>query len=124
MNVEDYVNFKTAKKMKEKGYDHICSSFYDKKGSVYIMSQIGQKEMAKYGYMDDCSPRATLYEAQKWLREQHDIDVLPCIRTESISKDYCCNIYKNSKLVSVKVAYGNDFYECMNDSILEAIKFI
>ena len=70
-----------------------------------------------------CS-RPSLYEAQKWLREIHNIDVLPVIREESHRKDYCCYIYKNAKVVSCKVAYGEDFYECMNDSLIEALKYI
>lgn len=70
-----------------------------------------------------CS-RPSLYEAQKWFREIHNIDVLPVIREESPKKDYCCYIYKNAKVISCKVAYGEDFYECMNDSFIEALKYI
>lgn len=66
----------------------------------------------------------TLYEAQKWLRTKFNIDVLPIIRQESPKKDYCCYIYKDAKVVRCKVAYGEDFYECMNDGLFESLKII
>lgn len=94
MNNEDYVSLEVARLLKEKGYP-------DPKGFA-----------------------ATLYEAQKWLREKHNIDVLPTIREESPKKDYCCYIYKDAKVVNCKVAYGDDFYECMNDSLIAALQII
>ena len=101
----------------------ICEYFY-LDGSLYTLDGyiIGTEYSAHDGVI---YPVPTLYEAQKWLREVCGIDVLPIIRQESLpKKDYCCFIYQNSKVVKCKVAYGNDFYECMNDSLFEALKLI
>lgn len=120
INEEDYVNFEVAKKLRKKGFRELCNRFYREGGSCdgspWRIDY--NKDLGRYS-------RPTLYDAQKWLREKHNIDVLPIIREESLpKKDYCCYIYKNAKVVSCKVAYGEDFYECMNDGLLEALKLI
>lgn len=118
MNTEDYVSLEVAKLLKEKGYCLPCDSFYTLEGFIKFRSIADNfNRLTAYS-------RPTLYEAQKWLREIHNIDVLPVIREESPKKDYCCYVYKNAKVVRCKVAYGEDFYECMNEGLFEALKLI
>ena len=118
MNTEDYVSLEVAKLLKEKGYCWPCGSFYTLEGIIGFRSiDDNFNRLTAYS-------RPALYEAQKWLREIHNIDVLPVIREESTIKDYCCNVYKNAKVVRCKVAYGEDFYECMNEGLFEALKLI
>lgn len=118
MNTEDYVSLEVAKLLKEKGYCWPCGSFYTLEGIIGFRSIDDN-----FNRLTDYS-RPALYEAQKWLREIHNIDVLPVIREESTIKDYCCNVYKNAKVVRCKVAYGEDFYECMNEGLVEALNLI
>mgnify|MGYP000624433302 CR=1 FL=1 len=118
MNTEDYVSLEVAKLLKEKGYCWPCGSFYTLEGIIGFRSiDDNFNRLTAYS-------RPALYEAQKWLREIHNIDVLPVIREESTIKDYCCNVYKNAKVVRCKVAYGEDFYECMNEGLVEALNLI
>lgn len=129
MSKEDYVSLEVAKMLKEKGYPQeynagtICrlqnkaNQYYEKTRKI-TQSDIDNA----WCIFNEVYP--TLYEASKWLRENHDIDVLPTIRTESPKKDYCCYIYKNAQIIRCKVAYGDDFYECMNDGLLESLKLI
>lgn len=118
MNTEDYVSLEVAKLLKEKGYCCPCGSFYTLEGIIGFRSiDDNFNRLTAYS-------RPALYEAQKWLREIHNIDVLPVIREESPKKDYCCYVYKNAKVVRCKVAYGEDFYECMNEGLFEALKLI
>lgn len=119
MNTEDYVSLEVAKLLKEKGFDEPVLSQYTKYVSVWNCD-----EPENFNESVDCCSRPTLYEAQKWLREIYNIDVLPVIREESPKKDYCCYVYKNAKVVRCKVAYGEDFYECMNEGLFEALKLI
>lgn len=119
MNKEDYVSLECAKLLKEKGYNEPVFSQYTKRGSVWIC-----QEPENFNESTGCFSRPTLYEAQKWLRKTYNIDVLPIIRQESPKKDYCCYIYKDAKVISCKVAYGEDLYECINDSLIEALKYI
>lgn len=125
MNKEDYVSLEVAKMLKEKGFDEPCE--------LEINIDLGTWAYCDYDHIGarnsnlptNKASYPTIYEVQKWLREAHNIDVLPIIREESFpKKDYCCYIYKNAKVVSCKVAYGEDFYECMNDSLFEALRMI
>lgn len=114
----DYVSFDVAKLLHEKRFDSLCSSFYTEEGELWhSRMEDNFNRMSFYS-------RPTLYDAQKWLREIHNIDVLPVIREESPKKDYCCYVYKNAKVVRCKVAYGENFYECMNEGLFEALKLI
>lgn len=119
MKQEDYVSLECAKMLKEKGFNEPVFSQYTKHGSVWRCN-----EPENFNESVECFSRPTLYEAQKWLREIHNIDVLPVIREESPKKDYCCYVYKNAKVVRCKVAYGEDFYECMNEGLVEALNLI
>lgn len=120
MNKEYYVSLEVAKLLQEKGFNEPVLSQYSKCGSVWNCY-----EPENFNESTGCFSRPTLYEAAKWLREKHNIDVLPTIREESLpKKDYCCYIYKDAKVVHCKVAYGDDFYECMNDAILESLNYI
>lgn len=118
MDKEDYVSLECAKLLKEKGYCWPCGTFYTLEGFIKFRSIADNfNRLTAYS-------RPTLYEVQKWLREIHNIDVLPVIKEESPKKDYCCYVYKNAKVVRCKVAYGEDFYECMNEGLFEALKLI
>lgn len=119
MKNEDYVIIEVARLLKEKGFKEPCNYFYREGGSCD-----GSPWEIDYNKYLGRYSKPTLYDAQKWLRETRNIDVLPIIREESSKKDYCCYIYKNAKVVRCKVAYGEDFYECMNDGLLEALKLI
>lgn len=114
----DYVSFDVAKLLHEKRFDSPCGSFYTEEGELW-----NSRFEDNFNRMNFYS-RPRLYDAQKWLREIHNIDVLPVIREESPKKDYCCYVYKNAKVVRCKVAYGENFYECMNEGLFEALKLI
>lgn len=117
MEKEDYVSLEVAKLLKEKGYNEYCGGLYKDEEFLKISCFNGADMFG-----GDFYAAPTLYELQKYLREIYNIDVLPVIREESTQKDYCCYIYKDSKLVGCKVAYGEYFYECMNDGLLEGVK--
>lgn len=57
MIIEDYVNFETAKLLKEKGFDEICMYVYRCNGSEDIQ-------------------KPTLQMVMKWLRNKHKMFVL------------------------------------------------
>ena len=128
-NEKDYVDFETAKKLKELDYDIPCNSVYDTAKAIDFFSNDnimadwnhkyhnGQKLEYKFS-------APTLTEVQIWLREKYDIWVFPFLRTITPEKDYCCRIYKDGKFLLDKVAYGDDYYECFLDGIKEALKYI
>ena len=98
---EDYVSFETAKLLKEKGFNEPCYTCYL------------NKELSHYDYLstnfeliDDIISAPTLQMAMKWLREEHNIDILIIIGGfVEKGKVYFCSVYKNL------INYG-DLKEC------------
>lgn len=79
MDEKDYVSFKTALALKETGFDRPCQYYYTKEdapdGHVWCMtSEDAPIDYNKTIYAK-CSMPA-LWQAQKWLREVKNIDVL------------------------------------------------
>lgn len=125
MNRKYFVNEELAIKLNKLGYKETCSAIYmtDINGKIINLFVGGCKYTYEYDVLQKKEILApTLQEVQTWLRDNYDIDVLPIIRQESKRKDYCCYIYKHSKVVSCKVAYGNDYCTCLRDGIIEGLK--
>ena len=80
---EDYVDLATARLLKQKGYDEPTQRWYSfsKRGVIkYKSSDSINANSLAFGVS-----APTLYEAQKWLREQHGyhVAVQPTISMES-----------------------------------------
>lgn len=67
MVTEDYVNFETAKLLKEKGFNISCRFAYTKKGNEFNTNVCC--DVPVYAY------KPTLQMAMKWLREVHNIHI-------------------------------------------------
>jgi len=78
---EDYVSFKIAELLKEKGFEEECVYFYDwdEEDEIYRICSNGgscnSKEYPTYYSMP------TLQMAMKWLREVHNIGIFPSTYT-------------------------------------------
>lgn len=73
---EDYVSYELAVKLKECGFDEPCDSYYDKAcASDDEYWHTKREEIYNWNGLDsDCQISApTLWQAQKWLREQKDV---------------------------------------------------
>ena len=81
MIAEDYCSYEVAKLLKEKGFDYQGFDYIDFEGEVIRQD------------------RPTHQMAMKWLREEHEIDIIPIIRhslkyaQESPFRDYACRVY-------------------------------
>jgi len=68
---EDYVSFKIAKLLKEKGFKEITQGYITADKEIYMLNfQEGVYELGKNKY-----PYPTLQMAMKWLREVHKLEV-------------------------------------------------
>lgn len=84
MNKEDYVSLEVAKKLEEKGFNEPCDSRhivyedgrykFERYKTFDISKDIGIVKI-KDGCFYDSYLAPTLYEAAKWLRNEHDINV-------------------------------------------------
>jgi len=103
MNEKDFVTFKTAKKLKEAGYNEPCSYYYTTEdapvGSAWTNPTILPFESTSaVSY-----PMAELHRAHKWLREEKkiDIDITSDIEKDTnrkiIGRQYSYTIWDNYK---------------------------
>lgn len=87
MNTEDYVSLEVAKLLKEKGFREPCNAIYyvNRSGnsSLQIMFCLNEFEYLskhndgfQYEYL-----APSLYEAQKWLRNKHQLHISVCVAT-------------------------------------------
>lgn len=126
MNKEDYVSFEVAKLLKEKGFNEPCFSQYTKTGSIWNC-----QAPENFNESEGCYSRPSLYEAQKWLRKQgvfivitpRYTDKYQIIEYEYRIIQYTDLIDKNRKGKLCYVVYES-FEECLNEGILESLKFI
>lgn len=123
MKKEDYVSLEVAKLLREKGFDIPCKStisltgemiIYDKEQGLQNMTSIGK---TIYEFL--CP---TLYEAQKWLREKHEIH---------IGIEWGCDVYsysicrKDEDGLYIEYSFKGEYKtyeECLNEGIKESLK--
>lgn len=134
MNKEDYVSFEVAKMLKEKGFNEYCGAYYH-----LNWDDMTEEECFEYAPNHDFRNKdngyrvgsPTLYEAQKWLRKQgvfivitpRYTDKYQIIEYEYRIIQYTDLIDKNRKGKLCYVVYES-FEECLNEGILESLKFI
>lgn len=71
---EDYVNFETAKLLKEKGFDEPCYLGYNKNGEYFPTNNRSNSQIIQPDFCYICCP--TLQMSMKWLREVHNIHII------------------------------------------------
>lgn len=82
---EDYVSLETAKILKEKGFDEPTAGFYGSKrglciGGSLLYNSINNRvnfvnDLLKVQFEDVIAAAPTLYEAQKWIRDRHNLHI-------------------------------------------------
>ena len=92
MNQQDYVSYELALKLKECSFDEPCAHYYTKEnaadGEVWFTSCSFSPEDWNNGrnkepdFLKPLCSAPTLWEAQKWLRDEKEIDI--DIRTSRI----------------------------------------
>ena len=122
MITEDYVSFKTAKLLKEKGFDEICFTWYTGKGKFkqgkntyddYHMNHFQDMDVAK------CSA-PTLQMAMKWLREVHNLFV-DIYYDYDFREGYKFSIHKLTKGTTLET--NNKNYSTYEQACDKAIKY-
>ena len=115
MITEDYVSFETAKLLKEKGFDAVCTMIYTADGELlytdvkhHNMYAVTNKQL-KY-YTDIIAPSQAM--AMKWLREVHNLYI--DIRININNSLYFFKIY------SVGISGARAFTEYRIESYEEA----
>lgn len=127
--MEDFVNFETAKKLKEKGFRKPCILYYN---SDKVRTWFNEPDIAKnfvpttLGNDDVLAP--TISQVLKWLREEKKISIEVSIHC---SLKWMCGIYEFSDGIADFTQYSNDgiddtvfiFYDSYEQAALAGIKY-
>lgn len=123
---ESYVSFETARLLKEAGFDVECYWFYINDGSadtgIVVLSTIPRDHNMGTGFLS----RPTLALAARWLREEHNIMIVPFF-DDYMGKWYYVidGVKKRSGIKCVQSASDYDDYEtALEAGLQEAIKLI
>ena len=95
---EDYVNFETAKLLKEKGFDETCTHVCNIESGKILEADFYTSRYVYNSWLDKNEPQLiavpTLQMAMKWLREVHHIVLVVDYDYECTDKSYCYKVYR------------------------------
>lgn len=77
MDEKDFVPYETAKKLKEAGFDWKCGSYIEKIPGTEREEWNDDECCLCTVTKINCYPKATLWQAQKWLRDKKNLSVEP-----------------------------------------------
>ena len=104
--MDDYVNFKIAKKLKEKGFKGLCLAYYTdddvlyynyshKAGYSYTECYLSHNSMPKDSVSGKFVDVPTIYQIMTWLREEKKILITIIPQEKTLGYDTLCfGIYK------------------------------
>lgn len=130
---ESLITFETAKLAKKKGFDEKCSDCFNEHDMLFscgwceeiidndiiIPFDYADLKQLKYTYI----LRPTQSLLQKWLREVHNIDVLPSKPNGNHSKDYISKIYINGTRLKW-VGHSENYENVFEIGLQEGLKLI
>ena len=122
--MEDFVSFDLAKKLKEKGFDEKCYTFYE----------YDSKEFYREESIPCCNSRSddyaapTISQVLKWLREEKKIHIEPCILadcdTDADGKIITYYTYWSFSITSIESGDMIYFeYEHVNDRKFDSFEY-
>ena len=113
MKQEDYVSFETAKILEEKGYLRSCNATYFRSG-VFVFG-------SEYQVSEIKAP--TLWDAQKWLREEQALSIEP--KNAGFEDEWECYIMN---IITGRISQCGEhipsYEEALDAGIREALKLI
>lgn len=115
MSKEQYVSYEIAKLIKDKGFRGDCIAYYNDDGKRYLSLNAELHPL----------PCPTQAVACSWLREEHEIDIIPVIRhslkyaQESPFRDYACRVYDCDGNIVLSATKWYSRYENAVEAALE-----
>lgn len=135
MNKEDHVSFEVAELLKGKGYNAPCLAYYMGRKLIYVTSSFRGSDLEalyeeSYSQVYGNIPAPTLYEADKWIWQNHKLLVNAFLKSP-FGQPYEFMFYiqdaKNTLDdygIKVSDKSFDTYEEALNTGILEALKLI
>ncbi len=128
---DQLISFETAKLAKEKGFNIPCTDYFLE--GHYVSNQkyvplglyvtVNQLRINRNKYTNNIYSAPTQSLLQKWLREEHSIDIIIEPNANEIQKYYCWRIRKNME----PAKWGNvtnTFEEALEAGLQQTLKLI
>lgn len=120
---EDYVSFKTAQLLKEKGFDESTLFRFDEDGNLNSDGRFGNyNSLTKFNYI--AAP--TLQMAMKWLRKKHYCHIIidyTFTADANLSEEYVSYCYKVENAKTYIQYTHNEWYNTYEEACEAAIKY-
>ena len=124
----EFVSYKIAKKLKEKGFSKLCFATYDRDGMLgynycqptTIRAISFEECMSIHGYDDNCIDAPTISQVLKWFRDEKEIMVeIPITLIDD-------GIWKFIFRIQTKELYdrSNYEYDTYEEAALAGIEYI
>lgn len=131
---KDYCDYDTCVALKELGYKVPTSAYYMPKNSqlIFVINQFRGGAAMDCFYSNNSLPKEcvasdfidapTMWEAQKWLREEKHIEVVVLSRG-MIGAPYYFQVYTEDYVIADDKDYAS-FEEALSEGIKEAVKIL
>ncbi len=118
---KDYCDYETCVALKKLGFDERCHGYYEPLKKCFYTTSV--RKCWCNSEVDDINVIIcpTLYEAQKWLREEMRVIVYPQYLTNG--QTWMCMVYEEKKMLMHSVGRGS-YNEVLNEGIKEAVKIL
>lgn len=117
MDNKDFVSYETAKRLKGAGFSYPCSYYYTsedaQKRHVWLTRGSQLANLNKDAGLIKCSA-PTLWNAQKWLREEHKLHIL-------VDSGFDTWWYKIFRVYGFCMNEGNDGYKSYEEALSAGI---
>lgn len=125
--MEDFVTYKIAKKLEEKGFEQGfnifgCRPIYSDKETIKFISNIGAYESDYFGENISCPP---ISQVLKWLRNKKAIHIDIAIWEGGWYCDvWVYEFYKEEKEYLTLIRHQSDDYKSYEDAALAGIDYV
>ena len=131
---KDYCDYDTCVALKELGYKVPTSAYYMPKNSqlIFVINQFRGGAVVDCFYSNNSLPKEcmasdfidapTMWEVQKWLREEKKIEIV-VLGQNSIGGPYYPDIFTGDGLINRAKGYKT-YEEALSEGIKEAVKIL
>lgn len=120
---EAFVSFDNAKLLKEKGFNEICSAFYNYKGQLMNVSGFNCQPLSNSNTKADVCMAPTHQLVLRWLREIYHLHIYAFYsEIKTSSSNWCYEVERIDGNWTFSKRHGKTYEECIEEAINYTIK--
>ena len=119
---KDYCDYETCVALKESGFNEYCSGYMDSLCKTFIETRYLKRWNSTKRSDFEVFSCPSLYEAQKWLREERHIEVV-VLSIRMTGAPYYFQVYTEDYVTTDDNNY-NSYEEALSEGVKEAVKIL